>query len=190
VSSLVVACTVIPYFRYAGLVVGAMRGPKLSALDELRLRLRVSPGDVELTRMNDGRYVTLMDLGRVGLALRCGLLPAMVRKRWTPLVGAVSIRYRRSLRIGQAFELATRVLAFDERFWYFDQRFEDAGQVYASAIVKALFFGPRGPVPSREMLAAAGMPELESPPIPAAVRSWLASEGAMRATQAAELPPP
>ena len=172
----------IPYVRYTRLVADAIRGPKLSPLDELRLPLRVSPADVELTRMNNGRYVTLMDLGRVGLALRCGLLAAMIRRRWTPLVGAVSIRYRRSLRLGQAFDLSTRVTAFDEKFWYFDQRFEAKGEVYASAFVKALFFGPRGSVPAREMLEAAGAGDLVSPPIPAPVRSWLASEQAMRSS--------
>ena len=114
----------------------------------------------------------------------------MVRKRWTPLVGAVSIRYRRSLRLGQVFALVTRVTAFDEKFWYFDQGFESDGEIYASAYVKALFFGPRGPVPAREMLHAAGEGDVVSPPIPAAVRSWLASEEAMRATRTTELAPP
>ena len=171
----------IPYSRYAQVVGGALRGPKLTALDEYRLHLRVSPTDVELTRMNNGRYVTLMDLGRVGLSLRCGLLPSMLRRRWTPLVGAVSIRYRRSLRVRQRFDLVTRVAAFDEKYWYFDQRFESNGDLYAAAFVKALFRGPGGPVPPRDMLIAAGTPALVSPPLPESMRLWLESEAAMRA---------
>ena len=182
----------IPYSHYAQIVADAVRGPTMSALDEYRLHLRVSPFDVELTRMNNGRYVTLMDLGRVGIALRCGLLPSMLRKRWTPLVAAVSIRYRRSLRIGQRFDLVTRVVAFDEKYWYFDQRFEAKGDVYASAFVKALFHGPAGAVTPREMLTAAGTPDLVSPPLPNAMTVWLRSEEAMRlgGSSATALTPP
>ncbi|MEO6417846.1 MAG: acyl-CoA thioesterase [Polyangiaceae bacterium] len=170
----------IAYARYAQIAGQTLRGPKMNALDEFRISMRVSPGDVELTRMNNGRYVTLMDLGRVGLAFRCGLLPPMVRRRWTPLVAAVSIRYRRSLRIGQAFDLVTRVAAFDEKYWYFDQRFESKGDVFAAAYVKALFHGPGGSVPTRVMLTASGSPELVSPPLPESMRLWLESEEAMR----------
>lgn len=77
----------IPYSRYARILAGALRGPRTTALEEYRLPLRVSPLDVELTRMNNGRYVTLMDLGRVGIALRCGLLPTMLGgggPHWSP----------------------------------------------------------------------------------------------------------
>jgi acyl-CoA thioesterase FadM len=171
---------VIAYRRYAQIVGQAVGSPKMTVLDEYRIDLRVSRADVELTRMNNGRYVTLMDLGRVGLALRCGLFGSMIRRRWTPLVAAVSIRYRKSLRIRQRFELVTRVAAFDEKYWYFDQHFESKGDIYAAAYVKALFHGPHGAVPTREMLAAAGTPEAVSPPLPEGMRLWRESEEAMR----------
>ena len=174
----------IPVFRYAQVAGRALHGRRMTALDEYRVPLRVAPSDVELTRMNNGRYVTLMDLGRVGLALQCGLLPSMLRKRWTPLVAAVSIRYRRSLKIGQSFDLVTRVAAFDDKYWYFDQRFEAGGDLYAGAYVKALFHGPRVAVPVREMLLAAGTPDLVSPPLPESMLLWQKSEEAMRLPRA------
>jgi acyl-CoA thioesterase FadM len=169
----------IPYIQYAKVVASSLSAPKLSLLDEYHLPLRVSLADVEVTRMNNGRFVTLMDLGRVGLCVRCGLLPAMLRKRWTPVVGGVSIRFRRSLRLGQEFDLVTRVAAFGEKFWYFDQRFEAGGELCAVAFVKAVMLGPRGSVSSSDILAAVDAPELVSPPLPDALRLWMQSEGSM-----------
>jgi acyl-CoA thioesterase FadM len=166
----------IPYATYARLAATSLIVPSVSPLDELRLSMRVSAFDVELTRMNNGRYVTLMDTGRIGLALRCGLLASLIKNRWAPLVAAVSIRYRRSLRLGQRYELVTRLTAFDEKFWYFDQRFESEGKTYASAFVKGVFHGPHGSVPTKQMLAAASFSSLESPPIPPAIQAWLDSD--------------
>lgn len=168
------------YSRYASVVGEALLAPRLHVLDEFRVGLRVWPGDVELTRMNNGQYLTLMDLGRVGLAVRCGILPSMVRKRWTPLVAAASVRFRRSLRVGQSFELVTRVAAFDQKYWYFEQRFESNGSLFAEAFVKALLHGPHGAIPARDMLAAAGTPDLVSPAMPPPMGQWVESVEAMR----------
>lgn len=170
----------LPLFAFARILGDTLRGPKLHPLDEYRVPLQVTLADLEVFRMNNGRFVTAMDIGRTGLALRCGLLPAMIRQRWTPLVAAVSIRYRRSLRFGDRYDLVTKVAAFDEKFWYFEQRFESKGDVVASAFVKALFHGPKGSVPTRDMLAAAGRSDVVSPPIPPSIASWLESEEAMR----------
>ena len=46
------------------------------------LTLRVCPGDLDTSlHMNNGRYWTLMDLGRTDLMLRSGFWRAVVRNR-------------------------------------------------------------------------------------------------------------
>ena len=51
--------------------------------------------------MNNGRYWSLMDLGRTDLMLRTGLWRAVLRHRWVPVVNAGAIRFRRELRLFQ-----------------------------------------------------------------------------------------
>lgn len=169
-----------PYLRLAGVLASSLRSDRLNPLDSSRLTLRVLPGDVEISRMNNGRYVTLMDLGRVDLTLRCGLLRVLVKNRWSPLVASLTIRYRRSLELGERYDLVTRIAAFDEKYWYMEQRFEVGGEVAALAYVKAIFRGPSGNVTPRQMLSAAGFGDIVSPPMPMPLRLWLASEDAMR----------
>jgi acyl-CoA thioesterase FadM len=184
-----------PYFRLAALAARSLTSPRLGPLDEARLAMRVLPGDVELTRMNNGRYVTLMDLGRLDLTFRCGLLGSLVKNRWFPLVASLTTQFRRSLRIGQAYDLLTRLAAFDDKYWYIEQRFVAGGRVVAEAYLKGVFRGPKGNVRIPELLAAAGHAGLTSPPLSDAFRAWLQSDEAMRRAtgsvpgDAAEVPP-
>lgn len=170
-----------PYLRLAGVVASSARGARAHPLDTLRLEMRVLPVDVEVTRMNNGRYLTLMDLGRLDLTFRCGLLGPLLKNRWFPLVSSMTARYRRSLRLGERYTLSTRLAAFDAKYWYMEQHFETKEGVAMAAYLKGVFRGPRGNVASADLLDAAGHPGLSSPPMPEALRLWLESEHAMRA---------
>lgn len=170
-----------PYLRAGSVVLRSFTQPRCHPLDEARLPMRVWPTDVEVARMNNGRLVTLMDLGRLDLTFRCGLLAQMVKRRWFPLVASLTVRYRRSLHLGQRYELVSRLAGFDAKWWFMDQRFEVAGQVVAQAYIKGVFRGPGGNVPTSDLLLAAGHPGVASPPLSEGFRAWLASEEIMRA---------
>jgi acyl-CoA thioesterase FadM len=153
-------------------VLRALLAPRLTGLGESRIRLRVGPRDLDFNlHMNNGRYLTVMDLGRTDLLVRSGLLGAVWRGRWTPLVGSALVRFRKSLRPFQAFELRTRVLCWDDRWFVFEQRITSRGEVYCFALVRALFRGRSGNIAPAEALRAGGL-ALESPPIPEYVRRW------------------
>jgi acyl-CoA thioesterase FadM len=154
----------------------ALHGARVDALGESRLRFRVMPGDLDVNlHMNNGRYLSLMDLGRFDLVIRMGLLAQARRRRWRPLVGSSMIRYRRSLEPFRRFTLVTRVLAWDDRWVVFEQRFERQGQLCAVALVRALFRGPDGNVPTDEVLRAAGYTGAR-PPFPEYLRQWAAAD--------------
>jgi hypothetical protein len=69
----------------AHLVLASFFRRRLSLVDENVLRLRVLPNDVDVTRLSSDRYLPLMDLGRINIVLRAGLLGALVRHRWIPI---------------------------------------------------------------------------------------------------------
>jgi acyl-CoA thioesterase FadM len=149
----------------------ALRADKVGVLETDTIRLSVKRTDVEASRMNNGRYLTLMDLGRIALTVRAGFLPILVKRRWFPLVTGVMIRFHRSLRIGGHFELSTRVVCWDARSFFLEQWFEERGERRAHAFVKALFRGPQGNIPTGDLLEAAGFSPV-SPPFPEAIRAW------------------
>lgn len=147
--------------------------PKVSLLDPAELRLRVWPPDLDLNlHMNNGRYLTVMDLGRLDLTFRCGLGRLLLRRRWRPVVGAAKIRFRRSLDPFEGYTLETRLVAWDAKWLYLGQRFlKGDGELAAEAHVRALFLGPRGPVPPGEILDAMGLDQ-PSPELPEVLAEW------------------
>jgi acyl-CoA thioesterase FadM len=166
-----------PLRRFAGVFVDALRSPKIDLLSTDTIRLDVRRGDVELARMNNGRYLTLMDLGRIALTLRAGFLRTLVKMRAAPLVTNISIRFRRSLRVGTSFDLSTRLVCWDEKYFYLEQWFDQNGQRFAHAFVKALWVSPKGPIPTRDLLSAGGF-NAGSPPFPANVQAWQSADAA------------
>ena len=97
------------WLRLLWLIATAWRRPKLALpFGVSRLGFRVWPHDLDTSlHLNNGRYWTLMDLGRTDLMLGSGLWRAVLRQRWTPVVSAGQIRFRRELRPFQTFDLET-----------------------------------------------------------------------------------
>ncbi|NMR21302.1 acyl-CoA thioesterase [Cellulomonas fimi] len=162
----------------------ARGGRQGSPLDRWRTPLRVLPHDLDLLRhMNNGVYLSLMDIGRVDMMVRSGGQRALTVRGWYPVVVAESIRFRRSLQLWERFEIVTRVLGWDERVVYVEQAFErPAGdgapggrEVVAEAVVVARFLARSGGgVDAPEVAEAFGMPRL-SPPVPDDVLAWARS---------------
>jgi acyl-CoA thioesterase FadM len=148
--------------------------PPLEPLGTSMLVFRVWPNDLDVNvHMNNGRFLSVMDLGRFDLSFRTGLGKAMLRNRWMPLVGGVTIRYRRSLDPFERYELHTRLLGWDAKWFYLDQRFlKRGGGLAAEGVVRALFRGKDGNVPVTDVLRQMGY-EGPVPDLPEAVRRWV-----------------
>jgi acyl-CoA thioesterase FadM len=159
----------------------ALRAPRIGLLEESAVGFRVLPGDLDVNvHLNNGRYLALMDLGRFDLLIRGGLFRPMVRLRWRPLLGSAMVRYRRSLRPFQRFQLRSRLICWDDRWFVFEQRFESRGQLYAVALARGLFRDRTGNVPPAQVLAAAGITQ-SSPPPPDYVIRWVEADAAASA---------
>lgn len=158
--------------------------PRLPPIGTSVLRFRTWPNDLDTNlHMNNGRYLTLMDLGRLDLILRTGLWRVMRTQRWMPLVGAVVVRYKRSLQPLRTFRLSTHLLGWDGKWFYIEQRFERPDGLVAVGFVKALFRGRDGNVPPARAMAAAGHDQVATPVLPAALERWEALEAEMLSDQ-------
>lgn len=151
--------------------------------EESRIAFCVWPGDCDLNlHMNNGRYLTFMDLGRVHLTAQSGLLREALRRRWMPVLAAADITFIRSLKPFQRFELVTRLLTWDEKYIYLEQGFESGGKLCAQAYVKGVFLHKGMRVPNAEILRAIGYGDAP-PPMSEALRQWAALTASKRAEQ-------
>jgi acyl-CoA thioesterase FadM len=181
------------YLRVLLVFIRSLFAPRIaSVLDVAHLRLRVLPNDLDFNmHMNNGRYLTIMDLGRFDLILRSGLLRQMMRKKAAPVLASVQMRYRVQMNPFRQYDLETRVLCWDDKWIYMEQRFiilkgKKAGAVAAIGLVKGGFYDPatRTTVPTSELLQVMKMDTI-SPPFPPYLREWIAAEDSLRAATAA-----
>ena len=172
-------------FRLLYVVFSSFRRPRLGPGDESVLRFRVLPTDLDLNfHMNNGRFLTVMDLGRVDLLLRLGVVRAMRKMRWRGVVASVATRFRRPLDPFQRYELRTRLLCWDERWFFMEHRFTRRGELMAWGLVK-IQFSARGGRLSPQQVIDATPRAVDSPPVPPAVVEWQAAEQALAAGEPA-----
>lgn len=140
------------------------------------MRVRATDCDSYL-HMNNGRYLSVMDIGRIDHAGRCGLIRMLRAQGWKPVAGGATIRFRRELRLGTRYTLSTRCVGWDEGWAYFEQVFERPdGTLAARAYAKIATLDSQGTrLPSERVIAALGM-DPESPTLPDGVLAWQASE--------------
>jgi acyl-CoA thioesterase FadM len=168
-------------FRLLYVFFASFRRPRLAPGDESVVRLTVLPTDLDLNlHMNNGRFLTLMDLGRVDLLLRLGVVRAMWKARWHGVVASVTVRFRRPLDPFQRYELRTRLLCWDERWFFMEHRFTRHGEVMAYGLVKIQFAGREGRLRPQQVIDATPR-ATPSPPVPPAVLAWQEAEAELAA---------
>ncbi len=146
--------------------------PPLGILEEDRLRLRVWPNDIDLNlHMNNARFLSIMDYARTHLLARTRLLEHIIRSRWRPLAGAVWITYRRSLPLFSAFTLNSRMVCWDERWFYIEQTFVGRDGLAAVGWVKGILRDARGNVEPQTVIDGVA-PGVVSPPMPKTIAAW------------------
>ena len=147
--------------------------PRCDALGPARKRFIVWPPDLDvLLHVNNGVYLSMLDVARVDLMLRSGIAAALRRHGFYPVVAAETIRFRRSLQLFQAFEIETAIIGWDEKAFIIEHHFWRGDELVADAVIRARFLRRRGgTVSSRELLEAIGR-STESPPLPAWIEAW------------------
>ncbi|ANF32318.1 4-hydroxybenzoyl-CoA thioesterase [Leifsonia xyli] len=149
-------------------------GPRLGHWDVARTKFRVLPTDLDILRhMNNGVYLSIADIGRFDLLQRNGVWAIFKRRGWYPVVASETISFRKSLELWQPFVVESRILGFDEKAVYVEQRFTVDGEIYTQAFIRGRFLKRSGGVVGiAELLEAVG-----PSPTDATVPQWLVEWG-------------
>ncbi|HPE61914.1 MAG: acyl-CoA thioesterase [Thiothrix sp.] len=125
----------------------------LDAVDEIHFYCR--PWDLDFFgEMNNGRVLTLYDLGRFSLAVRTGLGRVLREKRWGLAVAGSAIRYRQRVHLFNRVSLRTRVLGVDERWFYIEQSMWVRGQPASSVVMRTCVTEKGRMLPAARVLKA------------------------------------
>jgi len=183
--------------RYLCIILRAFLSRRsMGGLDESVVTMRVWPTDLgniafllvspwirRRPHMNNPRYLFLMDVGRIDHHIRTaknqpGILRTLARRKMRALVGGIIIEYKKPLLLFQKYQLRTRGVCWDEKWAYYEQRFEREGAVMAIVFSRLMLLGPAGKIPASEVSRALGTPPV-SPPFPPAVEHWRQSNASL-----------
>ena len=136
---------------------GFMSKTRTSIMDVHSVWFRVLPNDLDTNlHMNNGRYLTIMDLGRVDALIRSGLIKKVISEKWMPVIAGVSMIYRRSLSPFERYRLETHLIGWDEKWVYMEQVFiRQNDDVAVRGYVKATFLKKGLRVPNADIAVAA-----------------------------------
>ena len=147
--------------------------PRIDLFDTHVSHHIVWPQDIDMfVELNNGRTLTMYDLGRVPLALRIGLIDVLKREKWTLTVAGASVRWRRRVRPFEKIEMRTRAITFDDKFAYLEQSmWKKNGECANHGMLRTAVTDKNGIVTVDRLLAAFGE-NVMAPPMPDWVRAW------------------
>lgn len=156
--------TALQWFR-------SRRASKLHIHDVGRTAFRVVPTDLDvLGHMNNGVYFSIMDLGRMDLMIRAGAWAQLTRHGFYPVATSETITFRKSLQPWQRFILESRIVGYDDRAVFVEQRFVVNGEIFARAYMRGRFLKKSGGTVSvAELTEALGVDATE-----VTLPTWLA----------------
>jgi acyl-CoA thioesterase FadM len=162
-----------PFVRMTKEMWRARRLPPLGLFDTHVSHHMCWPWDLDFwMELNNGRTLTLYDLGRLPLGYRTGLLPILRKHGWGLTVAGSTIRYRRRVTAFARLTLRSRCVGWDNRFIYMEQSLWQGEECASHALIRSAMVGKSGIVRPAEMAVALGASP-ESPALPDWVQAWI-----------------
>ncbi|MCB2386225.1 thioesterase family protein [Thalassolituus alkanivorans] len=144
----------------------------VGGLDTTVVKMRVWPLDLDFNRhVTNGRYFTMADVGRMDYVLRSGAYKVALRHKAFPVVGDVWGKFRRELRLFEAFEIHSRMLGWDDKWVFVEHRFMRKERVIGVVMMRGLFRSAKGLVDPQEFIAEMNLAP-QSPPLPDWLSAW------------------
>ncbi|WP_151718210.1 acyl-CoA thioesterase [Gemmobacter serpentinus] len=167
-----------PYIRLLKEVLKARRAPRLGILDTHISEHICWPWDIDpWLELNNGRTLTLFDLGRVPLGIRTGLDKAVMKNGWGMAIAGNSTRYRKRVTTFQRITMHSRCVGWDARFIYIDQSMWRGDDCTSQMLARSAFTSRQGIVAPERVIAAMGQ-DAQSPALPDWVVEWIAADAA------------
>tara|TARA_B100001287_G_scaffold226171_1_gene195855 strand:+ start:5758 stop:6279 length:522 start_codon:yes stop_codon:yes gene_type:complete len=131
-----------PYLRLFKVIVKSQFKSKINFGSDSYdiINLVVLPNDIDpFLELNNGRYVTLLDLGRFAYGARIGMKSFLDTNKWSLTIAGTYNEYRYRLKVFQKFQIKSKILGYDDKWFYFFQKAERNGKTHMASVVKFAF---------------------------------------------------
>ena len=154
----------------------ARRLPQLKPWEPHINRMRAMPWDIDpLGDLNNGRIVTLSDVGRSALARRIGLIEVMKRKNWRIAMAGSTPQYRKRVTLMARLEWHNRLIGLDAKFAYIEHTLFANGAPAANIMCRSVIVHQGRLVPATDVAVEMGYGDWR-PGLPDWVREWAVAD--------------
>ncbi|MEN0087945.1 MAG: acyl-CoA thioesterase [Pseudomonadota bacterium] len=161
-----------PVLRLIAVSLKARRAPKQSWDSITECRFRAHPTDIDMfAEMNNGRHLTLYDIGRFDLGIKIGLAPVLKSQKWGLVVAGASVRFRKRIRMFDPVVMRTKIVGRDERWFYIEQTMMVRGEACSGALMRTAVTEKGRVVPTDRVADAMGLTHANPEP-PQWVVDW------------------
>jgi len=163
-----------PFFRTTKILLKARTSRnKMSFQDTGIIKTRVWLSDIDIyPELNNGRHLTLMDLGRYDFGYKVGLIKVLKNNNWGLMIAGNFTRYRRRLKLFHKFAIHTELVGYDEKWYYFYQQTKRNDVIHSSALIRGAVISEEGLIPTQKVANLLGI-EFK-PNVPEWVEDWIA----------------
>lgn len=166
-----------PFVRLFKDLLLASRQSKIGLTEEHVSHHIIWPWDLDaFLELNNGRTLTIYDLGRLSAGVRSGLVGILKDQKWGLTMAGSSVRYRRRLRMFAQVKMRSRAVCWDDRFIYIEQSMWNShGECANHVLYRAAATDKNGIVSPDRILTALGE-DVVTPPMPDWIKAWVEAE--------------
>lgn len=170
-----------PFLRYSKSIVSAViankKGWSLDLAQTSEVMVRCSLTDLDpMLEMNNGRVLTVYDIGRTDFIIRTGLGRLLLKQRWGMVVAGSTIQYRKRIRLLDKITIRTHIVGIDERWIYLEHSMWVKGKPCSSMLLRTGVTEGGRVVDTARVLEGLGRADLKLPPT-GYVAEWIESDG-------------
>ncbi|MGL4473213.1 MAG: thioesterase family protein [Shewanella sp.] len=161
------------YFRLIWLFLWRVRhSGNIGFLDTSSISYRALPTDCDINfHLTNSRYPAFMDLARTYMLADMGLLKKFLKLKWMPIVNAAEFTYIKDIKPLAKFTIDTKLVGWDEKYFYIEQRFVSERGLHCIAHLRGVFVCERRQVPIETLVTAANY-HGPAPELPPEVVKW------------------
>ena len=165
-----------PVLRLITVSLTAWRAPKQAWDSVGECRFLAHPSDIDMfAEMNNGRHLTLYDLGRFDLAIKIGLSKALRDNGWGLVVAGGTVRFRRRIRLFDRVTMRTQIVGRDERWFYIHQAMFVKGEACSASLLRTGVTEKGKVVPSERVADALDVTDAHPEP-PQWAKDWIEAD--------------
>lgn len=166
-----------PFLRLAYQFWDHRKAPPLGLLDTHVSHHRIWPWDLDpWMELNNGRTLTIYDLGRIVLFKRLGLRELNRDHGLGLTIAGSSVRYRKRVVAWDRLEIRSQVAGWDDRFVYIEQGMFRKGECTSHGLFRAAVVKNGKLFPAPEMAKLFGI-DGAGPELPEWIKAWGEAEG-------------